>query len=122
MSEEKYTIGQFSDKVGLSIDTLRFYEHEKLIFPARTAANQRYYTHKDIVWIQFIIRLKKTGMKIKDMQQYAKLRYAGNKTIPQRLDLLFNQLDELHQLQNQVAQNIDFLEKKIKTYQAMQAK
>ncbi len=91
-----YSIGEFAKKTGLSIPTLRYYEQEKLI-----------YSHS---------RLKKTGMSIKNMQEYADLRYKGDSTIPQRLRLLFFQLDELHKQQTEINQHIDFLEKKIKTY------
>lgn len=55
-------------------------------------------------------------MSIKNMQEYAYLRYKGDSTIPQRLRLLFFQLDELHEQQSKINQHIDFLENKIKTY------
>ena len=50
-------------------------------------------------------------MSIKNMQEYADLRYKGDSTIPQRLRLLFFQLDELHKQQAEINQHIDFLEK-----------
>ena len=111
-----YSIGEFAKKTGLSISTLRYYEQEKLIYSHREENNRRYYDDSDIAWTQFIIRLKKTGMSIKNMQEYADLRYKGDSTIPQRLRLLFFQLDELHKQQTEINQHIDFLEKKIKTY------
>ena len=111
-----YSIGEFAEKTGLSIPTLRYYEQEKLIYSHREENNRRYYDDSDIAWTQFIIRLKKTGMSIKNMQEYADLRYKGDSTIPQRLRLLFFQLDELHKQQTEINQHIDFLEKKIKTY------
>ncbi|KXT83328.1 Transcriptional regulator, MerR family [Streptococcus sp. DD11] len=108
----QYSIGEFSKKCGLSIDTLRYYEKEHLIHCHRQDNNRRYYEESDVAWAQFIIRLKKTGMSIKDMQEYANLRYKGDSTIPQRLKLLFLQLDNLHNQQSEIAQHIDFLEKK----------
>lgn len=111
-----YSIGEFAKKTGLSIPTLRYYEQEKLIYSHREENNRRYYDDSDIAWTQFIIRLKKTGMSIKNMQEYADLRYKGDSTIPQRLRLLFFQLDELHKQQTEINLHIDFLEKKIKTY------
>ncbi|MDY5635208.1 MAG: MerR family transcriptional regulator, partial [Streptococcus orisratti] len=111
-----YAIGEFSRKCGLSIDTLRYYEKEGLIHSHRLTNNHRYYDETDIAWVQFIIRLKQTGMPIKHMRTYAKLRYQGDETIPQRLELLFRQLDKLHAQQKDIDLHIDFLEKKIKTY------
>ena len=111
-----YSIGEFAKKTGLSISTLRYYEQEKLIYSHREENNRRYYDDSDIAWTQFIIRLKKTGMSIKNMQEYADLRYKGDSTIPQRLRLLFFFLFLLHKQQTEINQHIDFLEKKIKTY------
>ena len=112
----KYSIGQFSELSGFSIDTLRYYEKQKLLFPKRDENNRRVYSEKDVAWISFISRLKKTGMSIREMQKYAKLRYAGDQTIPERLVLLFNQLDNLHQEEKKIEDNIEFVEQKIKTY------
>lgn len=112
----KYSIGQFAELSGFSIDTLRYYEKQKLLFPSRDKNNRRFYTEKDVAWISFISRLKKTGMSIKEMQKYAKLRYAGDQTIPERLVLLFNQLDNLHEEEQKINDNIKFVEQKIKTY------
>lgn len=50
------------------------------------------------------------------MQEYAKLRYQGEETIPDRLKLLFNQLEYLHEEQNKIENHINFIEQKIKTY------
>ena len=112
----KYSIGQFSELSGFSIDTLRYYEKQKLLFPKRDESNRRIYNEKDVAWISFISRLKKTGMSIREMQKYAKLRYAGDQTIPERLVLLFNQLDNLHEEEKKIEDNIEFVEQKIKTY------
>ena len=112
----KYSIGQFAKLSGFSIDTLRYYEKQRLLFPSRDKNNRRFYTEKDVAWISFISRLKKTGMSIKEMQKYAKLRYAGDQTIPERLVLLFNQLDNLHEEERKINDNIAFVEQKIKTY------
>ncbi|WP_338206429.1 MerR family transcriptional regulator [Lactobacillus juensis] len=112
----KYSIGQFSKLSGFSIDTLRYYEKQRLLFPNRDENNRRIYTEKDVAWISFISRLKKTGMSIKEMQKYTKLRYEGDQTIPDRLVLLFKQLDNLHEQEKKIDNNIKFVEQKIKTY------
>lgn len=112
----KYSIGQFSELSGFSTDTLRYYEKQKLLFPKRDENNRRVYSEKDVAWISFISRLKKTGMSIREMQKYAQLRYAGDQTIPERLVLLFNQLDNLHEEEKKIEDNIEFVEQKIKTY------
>ena len=64
----KYSIGQFSELSGFPIDTLRYYERQKLLFPKRDENNRRVYSEKDVAWISFISCLKKTGMSIREMQ------------------------------------------------------
>ena len=58
----EYSIGEFSKLTRLGIHTLRYYEHENLITPGRNSSNRRCYTDKDLAWIDFIKRLKDTGM------------------------------------------------------------
>lgn len=113
-----YSIGQFSKVCGLSIDTLRYYEKEKIIFSNRTSNNRRYYTDQDVTWVQFVLRLKQTGMSIKKMKLYAQLRYAGDETIPARTKILFDQLAILHANLKETEQHIEFVEDKIQTYLA----
>jgi DNA-binding transcriptional MerR regulator len=114
-----YTIGAFSTEVGLSIDTLRYYEKEKLILPKRNEINRRIYDTSDITWINFIKKLKQTGMPIKDIKQYAKLRYLGDQTIEKRMDLLYKQYDVLVEQREEIDQYTQFLLKKIDTYREM---
>ena len=70
----EYSIGDFSRLTGLGIHTLRYYEHEGLITPERNSGNRRCYSDKDLTWIEFIKRLKDTGMPIKEIKHYAELR------------------------------------------------
>lgn len=57
-----------SKLTGLGIHTLRYYEHENLIIPDRNSSNRRCYSDRDIAWIDFIKRLKDTGMPIKEIK------------------------------------------------------
>lgn len=112
----EYTIGAFSDITGLSIDTLRYYEKEKLIIPKRNKVNRRIYDESDVTWIQFIKKLKLTGMPIKKMSKYATLRYQGDNTVQERLELLYEQLDILIYQKEEVESHIEFLDDKIEIY------
>ncbi|WP_416239758.1 MerR family transcriptional regulator [Listeria innocua] len=114
-----YTIGAFSKEVGLSIDTLRYYEKEKLILPKRNEINRRIYDSSDITWINFIKKLKQTGMPIKDIKEYAKLRYLGDQTIEQRMTLLYKQYDILVEKREEIELYTQFLLNKIDIYKEM---
>lgn len=84
----EYSIGEFSKLVGLSIYTLRFYESEGLIIPARRENGRRVYSEADQEWIHFIKRLKETKMPIKEIQKYAELRATGDATLTPRMKML----------------------------------
>lgn len=84
----EYSIGEFSKLTGLGIHTLRYYEQEGLITPERNSRNRRCYSDKDLAWIQFIKRLRDTGMPVKAMQHYARLRAEGTVTLQERMDML----------------------------------
>lgn len=114
-----YYIGEFSEKIGLSIDTLRYYEKLGLIYPERDEANKRVYSEKDIEWLKFIIRLKEINMPIKQIQYYSKLRYDGDDTIKERLELLEEQMDRLNIEKRKIEENIIHLDKKISIYKKM---
>ena len=97
----EYSIGDFSKLTGLGIHTLRYYEHEGLIAPERNSSNRRCYSDKDFTWIEFIKRLKDTGMPIKEIRHYAKLRAAGNPTLSERMEML---VQHRQALDGQIAQ------------------
>ncbi len=70
----EYSIGEFSEVTGLGIHTLRYYEHEGLIAPMRNSSNRRRYSDRDIAWIDFIKRLKATGMPIKEIKVVGQIK------------------------------------------------
>jgi DNA-binding transcriptional MerR regulator len=82
-------IGELSERTGLSIDTIRYYERIGLLpKPAREASGHRTYDADILVWIGFLGRLKTTGMPISEMIDYARLRAEGPRTASQRRALL----------------------------------
>lgn len=114
-----YNIGKFSVLTGFSIDTLRYYEKQGLIIPERDHNNRRIFAERDIAWIEFIKKLKLTGMTLRDIRLYAQLRYEGDQTIQQRLGLLYEQSEKLNEQKKEIEENIDFLQNKIVIYKQM---
>lgn len=113
----EYTIGEFSAISGISTYTLRYYEKENLIIPRRKDNGRRTYTENDIRWIEFIKRLKDTGMPIKEIQSYAELRAQGDATLEARMEMLVEHrtllVDEIAAMQ----ENLSKLDNKIEYYQ-----
>lgn len=89
---EEVSIAEAAVRSGLSIDTLRYYERIGLIDPpARDAGGRRQYTADDLGWIEFLTRLRTTGMSIRGMQRYADLRRQGLDTAGERRRMLLEQ-------------------------------
>lgn len=82
------TIGEIAQKTDLPESTLRYYEKKNLLVIKRDRNGRRVYSESDIEWIKFISRLKETGMALKDIQRYSELRYLGQETMPERLEML----------------------------------
>ena len=113
----EYSIGEFSKLTRLGIHTLRYYEHENLITPGRNSSNRRCYTDKDLAWIDFIKRLKDTGMPIKEIQHYAELRANGEATLSARMEMLISHRKALNEQINQLKEHMGKLDEKIEFYQ-----
>lgn len=118
MDSKTYKIGEISKITNLTIDTLRYYEKEGLITPSRDQNNIRMYSDSDIRWIQFIKKLKQTGMPLKNIKEYSNLRDQGDSTINERLSLLYEQKQRLEQNSKQLEEHILFLNNKIDIYKA----
>lgn len=112
----EYSIGAFAKLTGLGIHTLRYYEQEGLLTPARNPANRRRYSRQDAAWVDFIKRLKSTGMPIREIRRYARLRAAGDTTLEQRLEMLLRHREELDNRIRELEQHRTALEEKILFY------
>ena len=85
----RMTIGEFSKRCGLSIDTLRYYEKIGLLKGIkRNKSGYRDYDDVDSQWIEFVIRLKNTDMPISGILEYADLREIGDSTLVERREIL----------------------------------
>ncbi len=98
------------------IHTLRYYEHEGLITPERNSGNRRCYSDKDLTWIEFIKRLKDTGMPIKEIKHYAELRAIGDPTLSERMEMLVQHRQALDEQIAQLQAHKIKLDEKIEFY------
>lgn len=110
-------IKEFSEKTGLSIDTLRYYEKETLLVPRRDSNNYREYSEKDLCWVQLLLKMKKTNMTIENIKKYALLQEKGDSTLLKRTLILKQHLEKLNQQKAELDYTIGFVEDKITGYQ-----
>lgn len=82
-------IGELARRSGLTAHTIRYYERIGLLpYADRDRSRQRDYDASILVWIDFLHRLKTTGMPIREMLRYAALRAEGVGTETERRRLL----------------------------------
>lgn len=82
-------IGELVQRAGLTAHTIRYYERIGLLpYADRNQSGQRDYDASILSWIEFIGRLKATGMPIREMLRYAALRERGVATEAERRELL----------------------------------
>ena len=66
----KYAIGEFSEKTGLSIRTLHYYDEIGILKPERdTTSGHRIYTFQDLLTLQKIMNLKFVGYSLEEITQ-----------------------------------------------------
>ena len=82
-------INTFSEKTGLSISAIRYYDKMGL-FPglSRNSSGYRDFKEFELAWAIFINRLKETGMSIKKIVNYSDLRKEGDCTLVKRMNIL----------------------------------
>ncbi|QCO03853.1 MerR family transcriptional regulator [Azospirillum argentinense] len=82
-------IGDLAKRSGLTAHTIRYYERIGLLpYADRNQSRHRDYDASILTWIEFLGRLKTTGMPIRDMLRYAALREEGAGTEAERRALL----------------------------------
>ena len=98
------TIREIAAKTNMSTDTLRYYERIGLLPPVpRNAAGIRNYDKYFVNFINFIKKLKASGMSLEHIIDYIRLAEMGDATIQERKKLLAEAretlLDKINSLQ-----------------------
>ncbi|MFF3464773.1 MerR family transcriptional regulator [Streptomyces sp. NPDC002619] len=87
--EDSYTISEVVVFTGLTAHTLRWYERIGLMpHIDRSHTGQRRYCNRDLDWLDFVTKLRLTGMPVADMVRYAELVREGDHTFGERQELL----------------------------------
>jgi DNA-binding transcriptional MerR regulator len=86
---ETLFIGQLAARTGRSIHAIRWYESQGLIpGVVRDGGRRRTYQSHHVTWLEFMDRLRSTGMSIAEMRKYTALAKHGSATLQQRRELL----------------------------------
>lgn len=101
MKEIKYSIGEFSEKTGVSIRTLHYYDEIGLLQPEKhPTSGHRIYNHQDILTLQKILSLKFLGYsldKIAGLLSESSFTNDLNSTLALHLQALENEKERIEQ-------------------------
>ena len=111
------SVAEAAEASGLSAHTLRYYERAGLLGPVdRSASGHRRYRQADLTRIDFLAKLRATGMPIREVRRYAELLNAGEDTDEERLALLEGHRDAVLAELEATARNLELIELKINMY------
>ncbi|MDV3349909.1 MerR family transcriptional regulator [Leptolyngbyaceae cyanobacterium CCMR0082] len=116
------TIRQAAKATGLSIHTLRYYEKVGLLAPIYRASNgHRRYSAEDIAWLEFLVRLRETGMPIKKVIAFADLVRQHPNEVSERRVLLEEHRNQVKQHLEELTHHLQVINLKIEHYQQLEA-
>ena len=111
-------IAQVSEKYGLSVDTLRYYERVGLIPPVhRNDGGIRDYDELDLRRVDFIKCMRGAGLPVEVLIEYMGLVQQGDSTIEARKEILIEQRGLVTARLEEMQKTLDRLNYKIDVYE-----
>lgn len=118
----KYTIGQFAEKIGVTVSTLRYYDKEGLLpFVDKKPNGTRIFKDEDFEGLAVIACMKNSGVPIKEIKKYMDLCAEGDSTLNERMEIFMerkeivqNQIEELNNIMKTINHKIWYYETAIK--------
>ncbi|MFT3890045.1 MAG: MerR family transcriptional regulator [Anaerolineales bacterium] len=111
-------IAEVSEKFGLSVDTLRYYERVGLIPPVhRNDGGIRDYDELDLRRVDFIKCMRGAGLPVEVLIEYMGLVQQGDSTMDARKEILIEQRDLVAARLEEMQKTLDRLNYKIEVYE-----
>jgi DNA-binding transcriptional MerR regulator len=113
-----FSIAEAASQAGMSVDALRYYERAGLMLVPvdRAGSGHRRYGERDVGWLVFLTKVRKTGMPIRRLREYAQLVRAGRGNEDQRLALLEQHRDAVLARMAETRRNLEEIDRKIDSY------
>ncbi|MBW1686243.1 MAG: heavy metal-responsive transcriptional regulator [Deltaproteobacteria bacterium] len=94
----EFTIGQLARKAGVGVETIRFYERERLLTkPARSRSGYRRFGQDAVAGLAFIRRAKNLGFSLAEIRELLALRADPSKdcsAVDRRVQAKISQIEE----------------------------
>ena len=110
-------IAEVSEKYGISVDTLRYYERVGLIPPVhRNGGGIRDYDDLDLRRVDFIKCMRRAGLPVEVLIDYVSLVQQGDSTAGARREILVEQRQQLLNKIEELEKVLGILDHKIEVY------
>jgi len=111
-------IAEVSEKFGMSVDTLRYYERVGLIPPVhRNQGGIRDYDELDLRRVDFIKCMRGAGLPVEVLIEYMGLVQEGDQTMEARKEILVEQRNLVAARLEEMQKTLDRLNYKIEVYE-----
>jgi DNA-binding transcriptional MerR regulator len=112
-------IGRFAELTGRSVHTIRWYEAQNLIPGVRRDPQQRrVYSDSHVEWLDLLDRLRRTGMTIRDIRDYASMVKRGDSTLRERQQLMRAHRRRVEAMMRDLTDSLALIDRKIDFYGA----
>jgi len=120
MDTKKIKIGDIAKKLGINIQTIRYYERIGMIAkPERSLSGYRYFTEDFVKRIEFIKKAQQIGFSLDEIKELLKLKVSSSKNskrvrekTEQKLNLIDKKLARLTALKKVLKELVSVCEKK----------
>jgi DNA-binding transcriptional MerR regulator len=111
-------IKEVSEKTGISVDNLRYYERIGLIPEVpRSSSGIRDFDDVSLSWIDFAMRFKKAGVSLESIREYIQLALKGDPTKEARREILLETKEILEGRMKEIQESLDVVNYKLDNYE-----
>lgn len=111
-------IAEVSKRLGISADTLRYYERIGLLRPVRrNESGVRDYGEQDLARIRFVKCMRDANVSIEALIEYMELFEGGDATLEARKAILEEERDKVRERMTEMQAGLDRLDYKIAHYE-----
>lgn len=113
-----YTIKQAAEMMNITPSTIRFYDKQGLLPNiSRRESGYRIFDEEDMKMLGLISCLKKTGMPIKDIQEYISLLELGDESLEERYEIILSRKAAVEKQMEEIKKTLEFVNHKCKFYE-----
>lgn len=116
---EIFAIGEVAERLGLTVDTLRYYERAGVIpAPERDVGGRRRYTATDIHLLEVLVHLRDTGMPLAGIAEFTRLVQQDPGGVAERLAILQHHRAAVVAALDRLTRSLTVIDSKVTDYTA----